>query len=708
MALKIKSVDFHVTENARNHFTDRFEMVHMEPAIPVIRRGQKFSFTIAFEDRDYNKDVDEIKFIFSTGIKPLATKNTLGAFVFDKNSRPKILTNKEWDGRIMSYGQTGQKTLNVEAIAPADAPFGSYSLKIECTNGGSKNTYDHDIDTWILFNPWVKEDLVYMADTALLDEYILADVGKIWLGPHTTTRGREWVYGQFASHVLPGSSFILDRSKLANSSRGDPIKMVRAISRIVNSNDDNGVLVGRWDGEYEDGTAPSTWTGSAEILEEYLTKGESVKYGQCWVFSGVVATVCRAIGIPCRPVSNLVSAHDSNASLTVDKYFDKDNNEIEYDPNNEMGEDSIWNYHVWNDVYMARPDLPKGYGGWQAVDATPQETSDGFYQCGPASLEAIRRGEVGFNYDVGFMLSSVNADFVKWKEDARCPMGYKRILCNTYHIGKMILTKRPWIFDPNGDKDREDITSIYKYKEGTKEERLSVYNAVRNTRSAKKFFEMPEEIKEDVKFQLTDLEKVNVGDPFTASIHVHNTSSEIRNIEIVLSAGSVYYTGNKAKVVKRISGEIKLMPGARQDVQMTVKPDEYLPGLVEYNNMKIYAICSVIETMQTWAGEDDFQIIKPPINVQIEAEVAVGDVQKITLSFKNPLQQMLTGGHFNLSVPRVLARTIPIYVGNIAPRGSVVGHFDLQIRKPGNFTIVVTFASKQLSDMSGSAKFEAF
>jgi hypothetical protein len=26
---------------------------------------------------------------------------------------------------------------------------------------------------------------------------------------------------------------------------------------------------------------------------------------------------------------------------------------------------------------MARPDLPKGYGGWQAIDATPQETSDG-------------------------------------------------------------------------------------------------------------------------------------------------------------------------------------------------------------------------------------------------------------------------------------------------------------------------------------------
>ena len=26
---------------------------------------------------------------------------------------------------------------------------------------------------------------------------------------------------------------------------------------------------------------------------------------------------------------------------------------------------------------MTRPDLPAGFGGWQAVDATPQETSEG-------------------------------------------------------------------------------------------------------------------------------------------------------------------------------------------------------------------------------------------------------------------------------------------------------------------------------------------
>ena len=46
---------------------------------------------------------------------------------------------------------------------------------------------------------------------------------------------------------------------------------------------------------------------------------------------------------------------------------------------------------MWNDAWMARPLLPEGFGGWQAVDATPQEESGGKFQCGPASVAAIKQ-----------------------------------------------------------------------------------------------------------------------------------------------------------------------------------------------------------------------------------------------------------------------------------------------------------------------------
>ena len=35
------------------------------------------------------------------------------------------------------------------------------------------------------------------------------------------------------------------------------------------------------------------------------------------------------------------------------------------------------NFHVWNESWFKRPDLPDGHDGWQAHDATPQETSHG-------------------------------------------------------------------------------------------------------------------------------------------------------------------------------------------------------------------------------------------------------------------------------------------------------------------------------------------
>lgn len=104
-----------------------------------------------------------------------------------------------------------------------------------------------------------------------------------------------------------------------------------------------------------------------------------VKYGQCWVFAAVTATVCRALGLPCRCITNYVSAHDTDGSLTVDKFFDNDGETLGTG-SHAARQDSVWNFHVWNEVWMRRPDLPdSSYAGWQVIDATPQEASDSEY-----------------------------------------------------------------------------------------------------------------------------------------------------------------------------------------------------------------------------------------------------------------------------------------------------------------------------------------
>lgn len=85
---------------------------------------------------------------------------------------------------------------------------------------------------------------------------------------------------------------------------------------------------------------------------------------------------------------------------------------------------------------MVRPDLPPGLEGWQVVDATPQETSDGtterqmdrsvdgwtdrqdkrasvfsfagHYRCGPASVIAIKEGLLCHPFDSCFVFAEVS------------------------------------------------------------------------------------------------------------------------------------------------------------------------------------------------------------------------------------------------------------------------------------------------------------
>ncbi|CAC5374003.1 TGM1 [Mytilus coruscus] len=115
-----------------------------------------------------------------------------------------------------------------------------------------------------------EDDSVYMENSSYREEYVMNDSGRIWVGSQWRNYGRPWNFGQ------------------------------------VNSLDDDGMLEGRWTADYpEDSTKPTAWTGSVSIIKQYMETKEPVKYGQCWVFSGLTTTcVMRCGPAPLRAVKD--------------------------------------------------------------------------------------------------------------------------------------------------------------------------------------------------------------------------------------------------------------------------------------------------------------------------------------------------------------------------------------------------------------------
>jgi len=703
---KVERVHWYIKDNARNHNTLKYDLIHDKEPKPVLRRGQAFYIACRMRERDFDVTKDRVVLNFKFGAKPSVQKGTM-AVVPVKNEKF-TLTKDDWDVRIDS-GSRG-KDLVMQVYIPASAPVGIWRVDAKCglqdrSQSRQMHTYTDDTDAFILFNPWCKDDTVYMEDDVKRDEYITNDKGKVYVGAHNRARGRPWAYGQFDDVVLPVAAYILELARISDVERGNPVQVVRAISAGVNDSDEEGILSGRWDGEYSDGVAPYKWTGSVRILEEYVKNGhQPVKYGQCWVFSALTTTVCRALGIPCRSVTNFVSAHDTNSSLTIDKFFDKEGNQIEGGPDGDNW-DSVWNFHVWNDVWMARPDLPKGYGGWQAIDATPQEESDHKMQCGPASLEAIRRGDIGLGYDCPFVFSEVNADVMHWGEDEESDWGWKNMKMNKYHIGRSLLTKKAGQDDDFGDADKENVMDEYKNQEGSAAERLAIHNAIRGSRRAQQYYEIKADAKQDVNFDLKELEKIAIGDEFNVKVVIRNDSTENRTISALLTARSIYYTGVLNTTIKKAEGKFQLGPKQQQEVALGVKYNEYWKKLVEGCLIKMYVVCRVHETGQTFTEEDDFEVEKPKLEIKVPAETKVREKCQATFTFKNPLDMPLT--ELQLSVDGAgLMRPRDISInGEIKANGQFSHTVTFLPRIHGDRKIIASFNSKELFDINGTKGF---
>lgn len=136
-------------------------------------------------------------------------------------------------------------------------------------------------------------------------------------------------------------------------------------------------------------------------------------FGQCWVIASALLSACRTIGIPCRQITNVGSAHDSQYCIDNEDnclYWQGNFKPIMIakDDEGNYKNGMVWNFHAWNDVWMKRSDLGSDYDGWQGLDSTIQENSMGVSRMGPAPLVALQRGETNTLFDVPFLNSEVN------------------------------------------------------------------------------------------------------------------------------------------------------------------------------------------------------------------------------------------------------------------------------------------------------------
>jgi hypothetical protein len=377
-----------------------------------------------------------------------------------------------------------------------DAAIGAYIMKAG----------DEEAEFILLFNPFDSRGPVGTGSKKvnLGRDFVLDDKTMIFQGNSDDHKGHVWDLDPGRGLNLMAALHLLRHLTLEQ--RSQPHVIARHLTFAIN----NEVCYGRWGaGDYEENNDrnyqykcskdkkswmrkcqdPGNFKGSSQLLEQYMAlvaekeSHTNVQYCQCFVFAGVTATIGRSLGIPTSVVTTFQSAHDVNGDRAISKFFESTPEGIYLPVEPEKGSgvghgDSVWGFHVWNQMWIRRPDLTRSPRGWNAVDATPQEDSQGRSQMGPAPVKWLKKSKDGC-YDNQFVISETNADINLYvrKQGSNEPFVYEDSYAadpfedemNT--VGTLIVTSKPGCNTEEHDEAspskncKLDITNFYKYPE---------------------------------------------------------------------------------------------------------------------------------------------------------------------------------------------------------------------------------------------------
>uniref|UniRef100_A0A8D2KXQ9 protein-glutamine gamma-glutamyltransferase n=1 Tax=Varanus komodoensis TaxID=61221 RepID=A0A8D2KXQ9_VARKO len=639
--LQLMFIDWQCPSNNRQHRTAEMSNTRL-----ITRRGQPFTFTLHFLSRGYQPGLDSIYLVAETGPQPDRQLGTRSIFLVGQGLQDR---RPVWGA---DAAPSGPRSTDITVWAPAEVPVGRYQLKTRIDSGQASASY-HLGEFIVLFNTWCPDDDVYLHSEAERHEYVLSDHGLIYQGNSKWIQPVPWNYGQedmvgIALRVLDRSLDFQQDPAQDCASRGSPVYVSRVVSAMINSLDDKGVLQGNWSEDYSDGVRPSDWNGSTAILRQWdRTGGQAVKYGQCWVFAAVMCTVLRCLGIPTRVVTNFDSGHDTDGNLVIDVLLDKTSQVLPMER-----KDSIWNFHVWNESWMARRDLPMGYGGWQVLDATPQERSQGLFRCGPAPVRAVRDGELHLPYDTPFVFSMVNADRVVWLLHGAAK---EMLLWETNAVGNHISTKQA------GTGEREDLTHAYKHKEGSSEERHVFEKALAQmpgrgaTRSRtglraggaetwRRHFphrggsgppEPPTGAQTSLELKLA--ESPEIGQDIQLVLVARNLELAAKQLQLSLSAQGLLHTSRPLPPFWQDKLYLSLSPAEGKRLRWRIPFEQYGAHLGDDRQVHVVAVGEENTSWLKALAEKTITIASPALAIHVLAPVVVNQPFPLRVDFANPL-----------------------------------------------------------------------
>ncbi|XP_044277253.1 protein-glutamine gamma-glutamyltransferase E-like [Varanus komodoensis] len=668
------NIDWNQTENASAHHTSQFS----SPLL-VVRRGQQFNIKVELGV----PTASNLTFTVETGSTAALQAQTRVEFG---------ISSTHSSGSWSAVHTAASHPTSFSISSPANAAIGRYQLGLRTGSSGSSNLGSFVL----LFNPWMSGDDVFLPNNAEREEYVLSEFGVVFVGSSNRISRFGWNYGQFQDEILDVCLFILDRSLSYRKDpasdlrrRNDPKYVGRVLSAMVNSNDDNGVLQGNWSGNYSGGTNPSSWTGSVDILRKWKQSGfKPVRYGQCWVFAGVLNTVLRCLGIPARTISNFDSAHDTDGNLTVDVYYDESGNPLN------MSGDSVWNFHVWNEGWFVRSDLGSRYNGWQILDATPQERSTGIFQCGPASQTAIKEGDVDLEHDSPFVFAEVNADRITWLYDSTTGEK-KKVHSETKSIGQFISTKAV------GSYARQDVTNNYKYEEGSAKER-AVFQKAREKLNLNTLDSISAAVPEAENPKVSGKFKVQsppeVGQDVNLLLSLTNLASATKSLMANLTMWSIIYTGKPVHEVWKSALPVTLGPEEEKAFPITIPYAAYQQYLTTDNMIRATALCQVQEGGSA-VVERDITLDNPSITLKVLGPVKVGQEAKVEVAFTNPLDKEVKDCVVLAEGSDLLADKLKITAPPLQGKQTSQVTFEITPSKSGTKQLLVNFSCDKFKDI---------